>query len=113
MMAARDRSSGHSPEMPERDPVVRFVASVACDFPEIRTIRLFGSRARGEHDETSDYDLLIEAGNLEHRTWLRFIRAIDDGAPTLHKIDCVLASPNLDARLRAHAEQEGIIVYER
>src|SRR5262245_35375737 len=46
---------------PQRDPVVRAFATALRQRlgPQLRQIRLFGSRARGDAQDGSDYDMLV------------------------------------------------------
>lgn len=56
--------------------------------PFITEIWLFGSRARGDHQERSDIDLAILCPDATENDWLKIIEIIEK-SDTLLKIDCV------------------------
>ncbi|MGA2796361.1 MAG: nucleotidyltransferase domain-containing protein [Thermoguttaceae bacterium] len=73
---------------------------------------LFGSRARGDAREDSDYDLAFDFSSERRLFWLRFVTAAADVPITLRPTDLVAwheASP----ALQDHIKHEGIIIYDR
>ncbi len=60
----------------------------------IDEIWLFGSRARGDHQERSDIDLAILCPLATESDWLNVMEIIED-ADTLLKIDCLRCDPSL------------------
>ena len=46
--------------------------------PHLQAVLLFGSRAVGRHQQSSDIDLCLEAPELSHRDRLRLMAGIDD-----------------------------------
>lgn len=82
----------------------------------LHQIVLFGSRARGDGDEESDYDFLIVA-DFEERSWPKRSSAIrrslgDAEVP----VDYMTVTPEeLQQKLliRSAIEKEGIVLYER
>jgi len=79
--------------------------------PEIRSVILFGSRARGDADDRSDIDLAIEAPSLTRRQWLEIAEKVDE-AETLLSIDLIRLEEASDS-FRKRIESEGIPLYER
>ena len=67
--------------------------------PFVDEIWLFGSRARGDHQERSDIDLAIICSTANDIDWLKVIDIVED-ADTLLKIDCV--------RVRQNPNREGL-----
>jgi len=49
----------------ERDAIEAAIRMLKREFPIVKVI-LFGSKARGDHDEHSDIDLLVVASRLLH-----------------------------------------------
>lgn len=54
----------------------------------IDEIWLYGSRARGDHQERSDLDLAILCPSAHKNDWLKILEIIEN-ADTLLKIDCI------------------------
>lgn len=71
---------------------------------------LFGSRARGDNSERSDYDIAVY-GNLsqQERAELRCI--CDEELPTLHKIDLIFMQEQLPSKFTENIEKEGVVIY--
>lgn len=68
-----------------------------AQIPAVQRILLFGSRARGDHDQRSDIDLAVLCPQADLETWAA-IWNIADEAPTLLAVDLVRldqASANL------------------
>lgn len=89
----------------------RVVAAGVRAFDPTKVI-LYGSRARGDGRENSDYDLAFVFPKESHRKWVRFLADYDDASLTLLPVDLVdwnEASPSL----RAQIDKEGITLYER
>lgn len=80
--------------------------------PAVERAVLFGSRARGDHCEKSDYDIAIY-GNLS-RAWIAALfDYAEEKLPTLHKIDFVFMRELKDERMRDSIEKEGITIYDK
>lgn len=79
-------------------------------YPSIEKAVLFGSRARGDNTERSDYDIAVY-GNLSHheRAELRYF--CDEELPTLHKIDLIFMQEQSPSKFTENIEKEGIIIY--
>lgn len=56
--------------------------------PFVEEIWLFGSRARGDHQERADIDLAIVCPLASDKEWFDLLTIIEN-ADTLLKIDCV------------------------
>ncbi|MZP28190.1 nucleotidyltransferase domain-containing protein [Heliobacterium undosum] len=79
--------------------------------PEVERIILFGSRARGDHEERSDIDLAIVAPDATQRQWFDILDAVEE-ADTLYSID-VLRWEEVSNALRDRIANEGKVLYER
>ncbi len=80
-------------------------------FKEINQVILFGSRARGDHEERSDIDLAIDAEVSEYM-WDRICSYIEEEAETLLPFDLIWLQHTSET-LRQRINQEGIVLYER
>ena len=56
--------------------------------PFIDEIWLYGSRARGDNGDRSDFDIAIICPNATHQDW-HTVQGIIDEADTLYAIDCI------------------------
>ena len=65
----------------------KFIKNIAR-FPFVEEVWLYGSRARGDNADRSDFDLAIICPNATNADW-QSIMAIIDNADTLLKIDCI------------------------
>lgn len=73
----------------------------------IRKVVLYGSRARGDHHDTSDIDLAVSGGDS-----LDFWEDLEELAWTLRTFDVVALDATLAKDLRANIERDGIVLYE-
>jgi len=78
----------------------------------IRAI-LFGSRARGDFQERSDFDIAIEAPSLSHDAWARLALRLREEIPTLCGLDLVRINTEISKDLLAKIKQEGLDLYVR
>ncbi len=79
--------------------------------PSVEQIILFGSRARGDAAERSDFDIAVKCSGLNARTWAQIVEAVDD-ISTLLRIDLI----DLDKApqtLRNNVHKEGVVIYDR
>lgn len=72
---------------------------------------LFGSMARGDADETSDYDFLISKGSL--RSLIQYMSFVSELESVLQCHVDVITDTSSDERIIQTAMQEGILLYER
>jgi predicted nucleotidyltransferase len=98
------------------DPYIDEIVDILRSYDPERII-LFGSRARGEADELSDYDLMVIK-----RTDRSFVERLQDMVPYLvqlkHPADIVVYTPEEfdrmeDTGLGWTVRQEGVTLYER
>ncbi len=75
-------------------------------------IVLFGSRARGDHEAVSDYDLAIEAPGATEAAWARFVLDAQEDFGALLHLDLVRLD-QADQRLRRRIDDEGLLLYVR
>lgn len=73
---------------------------------------LFGSRARGDHSEVSDYDIAVFADTLSEFEQAAISDKIDE-IPTLKKIQVVFMCDSGTDELLENINREGVILYEQ
>lgn len=72
---------------------------------------LYGSRARGDATERSDFDFAIE-GSMGSNAWNRLYNVLENQYITLMPIDLVNLK-EADPNLRDNILKEGIVVYDK
>lgn len=110
-----------APLTPLEQRVVAMIARRAEQQPAAIALWVFGSRARGDSDESSDLDLAVEFSSAETpalRQWIDRVRqeveaaVLDDSCPGL--LDLVGLYPNdIDPRLSRQVRAEGSLVWQR
>lgn len=87
--------------------VVDFIINEALKFPQIKKIVLFGSRARGESQPTSDYDLAIYTEDLLEDELAKFMLTLSEKKPTLCEFNFTLVSDETNPELLKRIKSEG------
>ena len=81
-----------------------------CD--TIERAAMFGSRARGDCNERSAYDIAV-FGDVPGADKARLRAWVNDELPTLHKIDLTFVSDVSDKRFLESIEREGKVFYDK
>ena len=76
----------------------------------VERVILFGSRARGDHEERSDIDLAIDAEHTTERQWFDLCEEMR--AITLLKLD-IVRMDEASTELLDRIESEGKPIYDR
>ncbi len=87
--------------------VIEEIIQYAKDFG-LQKVILFGSRARGDHDRSSDIDLAVAGGDIK-----RFSYAMEEKTSTLLRFDIIDLEACSDAGFIAGIEAEGILLYAK
>lgn len=94
------------------DAILSALAQTFRHYPTIEHAALFGSRARGDHREQSDYDIAVfGALTSSEKTALRIFCA--EELPTLHKIDLIFMDEQVGTPIADSIQREGIIFYDK
>jgi len=96
--------------LPERfyDQIIREVSAR----PEVQRVILFGSRARGDHQERSDIDLAIAAPTATHSQWAQLHWELTEEADTLLEVD-VVRLEEVEPRLQERILRDGKVIHDR
>lgn len=89
------------------DALIREIIAIA-KARGIGKVILFGSRARGDHRETSDIDLAVSGGDIDG-----FAVDIEEDTDTLLKFDVVNLDGSVRDDLRRSIDREGRIIHEK
>lgn len=79
---------------------------------QIDKVLLFGSRARGDYNKSSDIDLAIFTKNSSH-TDQNLIEDDIIQMPTPLKIDIVFMDRLIKGKLISNIREEGVVIYEQ
>jgi predicted nucleotidyltransferase len=95
----------------DRD-LTHIIASVQA-FPEIRSVVLFGSRAKGTQKPGSDVDLAIKGESITYETTLRLAAVLNEEKPLPYYFDVLHYERINEARLVEHIDRVGVVLYIR
>lgn len=90
------------------DPKVICQINDLANRHHIKTVILFGSRARGDFRRTSDIDLAVQGGNV-----CRFRLDVEEETHTLLTFDVIDLCSDLSPELREAISKEGVLFYEK
>ena len=79
-------------------------------YPDIESVILYGSRAKGNYREESDIDLAIIAPNMSSSDFALLSLALDE-LPIIYKIDCVLLKELENTGLKDNIISQGRIIW--
>ena len=85
-MAEKTSYSEHFAKLPAS---IQKAVQLIVDELDPQEVILFGSRAREDHRENSDFDLAVKASTLDQGSWARVLLAINEDSITLYPVDVV------------------------
>lgn len=94
------------------DKTLNYVISAAIQQLSPKRILLYGSRARGDAREQSDYDIAMDCPTINEPTWSKFVLNLADCAPTLHHMD-VVCLQKISKSLYDEIVKTGVILYKK
>ena len=93
------------------DKVLTGLAGIFFNCESVAHAKLFGSRARGDNKERSDYDVAVFGSVTDSDK--AFISGCIEELPTLLKIDLVYADELPQDKFYENILKEGVIFYDR
>ena len=91
--------------------ILSLIRQTALEFPSIRRVLLFGSPARGDFSDGSDYDIAIFGA--DENTVANFTNRIDE-LPTLYKIDVVFVNDKLVGKpIYNSIMKDGVVIMDK
>ena len=90
--------------------VLEILRTIFARYPEIRQVRLYGSRARGTHRPGSDIDLAVFAPDMTKERLAKLWQDLE-ASPIAFNIDVVHVETLTNPELRDHILADGIPIY--
>jgi predicted nucleotidyltransferase len=81
------------------------------DLPFVKSVYLFGSRARGEARPKSDIDIAVNCPGASFEQWQKVLDIIED-ADTLLEIDIVRYDILSDSLFKRKIDESKVVIYE-
>lgn len=78
----------------------------------IEKVVLFGSRARGDNSDTSDYDIAVYDNSMKSTDKACFKSELEE-ISTLKKIDVVFTTDTISDKLKENIDREGVVIFEQ
>lgn len=97
-------------KMDELPQSIQSVVTHIVEMAKPDCVILFGSRARGVHRETSDFDLCIKNKKCDQNTWTQLLVEIPESFMTLYPVDLV-EYEKMSADYEKQIDKEGIMLY--
>ena len=94
------------------DKILNLLAEEFGKYDKIERAVLFGSRARGDNNERSDYDVAV-FGDVSAADRSKLRARAEEELPTLHKIDLVFICCVSDPAFLRNVNEEGVIFYDK
>lgn len=95
------------------DKVLNQIIKITSNYKNINRIVLFGSRARGDNTDKSDYDIAVFSKNQDVSEQSKFLEDIDN-IDTLNKIDVVFIKENhLNSDLYDNIMKDGVVIMDK
>ncbi len=90
---------------------IQEIKRICSKYSSIKKAVLFGSRARGDNNDRSDYDVAIYFDNKPEHQILTNIDTDIDEIETLLKIDTTIINDSLEPAFLENIKNEGIVIY--
>lgn len=86
------------------------IRKIAVEYPEIKKVVLFGSRARNDNNERSDIDIAVYTEKYPFINEAKFWLDIED-IDTLLQFDIVVIDEETDKKLIENVNRDGVVIY--
>lgn len=95
------------------DKILDYIKHTALQYKSINKVILFGSRARGDNTNKSDYDIAVFANNIDFSDECKFSDEIEN-IKTLSKIDVVfIKEKHIGTELYQNIINDGVVIMDK
>lgn len=91
--------------------ITSLIKEVFIKYPEVETVKVFGSRAIGNYRANSDIDLILW-GNIDDTTLGSIMLDLDE-LPTPYQFDVKLYNEINHKKLKEHIDRVGKVFYKK
>lgn len=95
-----------------RDRDLSVLNDIFARWPQIASVWVFGSRAKGKARPASDLDLAISAPDISLNEWARLLDDLYHSS-LIYEVDAIHLEHLDDAALRTMIERDGISIFGR
>ena len=88
------------------------IRQILADYPAIKKVILYGSRANGTYKNGSDIDLTLIGDALDHHIFGEIAGRLEE-SPIPYQVDLSLWEQIDNQNLLEHIERVGVVFYER
>lgn len=92
---------------------LQHIVDAAKSFPEIKTLLLFGSRAKGNYKKASDVDLALQGEQVSYDTVAQLSSVLNEEKPLPYFFDTINYQTLSNPQLKEHIDRVGIVLYEK
>jgi predicted nucleotidyltransferase len=92
------------------EAILKDFNNVFSKYPNIETVLIFGSRAKGTHQDGSDIDLAVFAKNMSEQDFANLWNDVD-ALPLVFKVDCLHWDYLSNQNLKNNILQQGVLFY--
>jgi len=93
--------------------VLNEIYQIEMQYKNISKVILFGSRARGDNTDKSDYDIAVFSNNLSVSEQFKFLNEIDN-IDTLNKIDVIfIKEKHIGTELYQNIMKDGVVIMDK
>lgn len=92
---------------------LELICMAAEQQPEIETLILFGSRAKGNYRKGSDVDLAIKGAGVTYDSVTSLAVLLNESLPLPYMFDLLNYSTLAEPALKEHIDRVGIEIYSR
>ncbi|MDP1725441.1 MAG: nucleotidyltransferase domain-containing protein [Bacteroidota bacterium] len=89
---------------------MKTIESILNQFPEIKQIQVFGSRANGSYKPGSDIDFVILDEELNDRRLMKLKEAFDESSLPFH-VDIIHYPALTNEELKKHIDRVGVPIF--